>query len=213
MSPLKNDLFDSLMICNKSQITAALLYIRGGTAEWQANAIQEAAQQPNSMGGYREYGTWEVFQSAFLDLFEIEDKLNLAMTKLTTLWYEDYNLKTITEFNSKMTQLFVITSIVHDNAQITFYHSKLPGNIRDKIVLSYPQWEPWKTGPLEQSNLIELGDLTEKSTSLKEEFNADRQLEKSNKLNPVIWVVTTNKLDQKERQCLMQENQLPRSWS
>ncbi|KAI0731267.1 hypothetical protein C8Q76DRAFT_589222, partial [Earliella scabrosa] len=133
------DLFQSNPEAYRSdtnKVITALSYIRGGQAEWWAEYIQEQSQLPDRYGIPRGYPRWNDFRKFFLDAFGIEDEINQAMTRLTTIKYEEY--KNVLEFNIEMARLFVTTNILEDSAQIAFYRAKLPGYIRDKIALSYP---------------------------------------------------------------------------
>ena len=42
-------------------------------------------------------------------------------------------------FNAKILRLFVKGGIYEDSAQVAWYRSKLPGFLRDKMALVYPQ--------------------------------------------------------------------------
>lgn len=120
---------------DSSKIVTALSYIRGD-ARWWAEAKVDTAQL--TVEGVKQgFGTWKDFRRNFLLVFGEQDPAQTAAVQLGSLRYDPK--EPMDHFNAKILRLFVKGGIYKDLAQVAWYRSKLPGFLRDKMALVYPQ--------------------------------------------------------------------------
>lgn len=187
---------------DESRIVTALSYLRGD-ARWWAEAKVEIAQQRHQDGRLVGFGTWDGFKRDFLVVFGETDPAQTATVQLGSLRYD--TKEPLDRFNAKILRLFVKGGIREDSAQVAWYHSKLPGFLRDKIALMVPQptnMEEW----MEAAMQLNKAYLLNKEVDRAQGRITQRFKQRPDTSNPSIRAVSTGKLDNKTRQMLMKEN-------
>ncbi|CDO72547.1 hypothetical protein BN946_scf184983.g30 [Trametes cinnabarina] len=135
-------------------------------------------------------------------VFGEQDPVQTAAVQLATLRYDPR--EPLDRFNAKILHLFIKGHITEDHAQMAWYNSKLPGFLRDKIALTYPQ-------PSNMDELMDRAIQLNRAYLLNRAVDTSqgRRIQRTNPPRPkeaTVRAVSTGKLDQKTRQELIKQN-------
>ncbi|KAJ3004114.1 hypothetical protein NUW54_g4965 [Trametes sanguinea] len=152
--------------------------------------------------GGQKPGTWQHFREDFLTVFGEQDLVQTAAIQLATLRYG--SREPLDRFNAKILHLFIKGHITEDHAQMAWYNSKLPGFLRDKIALTYPQ-------PSNMDGLMDYALQLNQAYLLNRavDTSQEHRIQRTSTLRPkeaTVRAVSTGKLEQRMRQELIRQN-------